>query len=655
MNNVMSTTEPPIEEVQSKNAIEVPDAQIVDRSVSEVIPTSESPATENLTAVTSASMATPVSSSQVLEPVQSTPITICTPSSTSSSPKGVDGNPNVSPHDVARPGLSHQSFSFGALPRSNVPFGGNQQSPSQTVMRSTLPISPASIQPPVPSQYMGNRPPFGYNMVPHGTASSSPGQQFQPNNVANQTMNGQIFRSPNSVLGLQPPVPMQPPRPNTAFPGPVPPNVPAPRPPLPLPPRGDLSHQPNLPSSMDSQQASSEIVAGPQPMQFQPVPSFPRPETVGVAGNPVPGPPNFQMRPMIPSPSLMQTPTQLYQNQLPGHGPVLQPQWPHQPPQAGVFQRSPLQPNLGTMPMIRPPGVLPGNTSGLAPTVAQRSDETHTDQFKEANQVPAQEAENVLDVWTAHKTEAGLIYYYNSLTGKSTYEKPVGFKGEPEKVTGQSTPISWEKLPGTEWTLVTTNDGKKYYYDSKNKVSSWKIPPEVAEILKKQQMETTNDTPTEVQNQKPLVTSVPAVLTGGSEAVPLRQAPSLISPSALDTIKKKLQDAGTPGAVGISDLNGSKLPDGASSEKPKEGNGDGNVSDSSSDSDDGESGPTKEDCILQFKEMLKERGVLPFATWEKELPKIIFDPRFKVCLMPEDNEIYILQPFKFLFATFKPR
>lgn len=132
-------------------------------------------------------------------------------------------------------------------------------------------------------------------------------------------------------------------------------------------------------------------------------------------------------------------------------------------------------------------------------------------------------------------------------------------------------------------------------------VSSWKIPPEVTEILKKQQMETTNDTPTELQNQKPLASSVPAVLTGGSEAVPLRQAPSLISPSALDTIKKKLQDAGTPGAVAISDLNGSKVLDGASSEKPKEGNGDGNMSDSSSDSDDGESGPTKEDCILQFK------------------------------------------------------
>ena len=34
------------------------------------------------------------------------------------------------------------------------------------------------------------------------------------------------------------------------------------------------------------------------------------------------------------------------------------------------------------------------------------------------------------DVWTAHKTDTGIVYYYNALTGESTYEKPAGFKGE---------------------------------------------------------------------------------------------------------------------------------------------------------------------------------------------------------------------------------
>lgn len=35
-----------------------------------------------------------------------------------------------------------------------------------------------------------------------------------------------------------------------------------------------------------------------------------------------------------------------------------------------------------------------------------------------------------LDAWTTHKTEAGVVYYYNALTGESTYVKPLGFKGE---------------------------------------------------------------------------------------------------------------------------------------------------------------------------------------------------------------------------------
>lgn len=35
-----------------------------------------------------------------------------------------------------------------------------------------------------------------------------------------------------------------------------------------------------------------------------------------------------------------------------------------------------------------------------------------------------------LDSWTAHRTETGVVYYYNAITGESTYERPPGFKGE---------------------------------------------------------------------------------------------------------------------------------------------------------------------------------------------------------------------------------
>jgi transcription elongation regulator 1 len=34
------------------------------------------------------------------------------------------------------------------------------------------------------------------------------------------------------------------------------------------------------------------------------------------------------------------------------------------------------------------------------------------------------------DAWSAHKTETGVVYYYNALTGESTYQKPPAYKGE---------------------------------------------------------------------------------------------------------------------------------------------------------------------------------------------------------------------------------
>ena len=40
-----------------------------------------------------------------------------------------------------------------------------------------------------------------------------------------------------------------------------------------------------------------------------------------------------------------------------------------------------------------------------------------------------------LDAWSAHRSETGILYYYNAVTGQSTYHKPAGFKGEVHALT----------------------------------------------------------------------------------------------------------------------------------------------------------------------------------------------------------------------------
>ncbi|KAJ8759627.1 hypothetical protein K2173_009274 [Erythroxylum novogranatense] len=256
------------------------------------------------------------------------------------------------------------------------------------------------------------------------------------------------------------------------------------------------------------------------------------------------------------------------------------------------------------------------------------------------------------DTWTAHKTDAGVVYYYNALTGVSTYEKPPGFKGEPNKVPVQPTPVSMENLAGTDWALITTNDGKKYYYNNKTKLSSWQVPLEVTEIRKRQEADLSKNNAlsvphTDVSNEKGLASiNTPAVNTGGRDAAVLRPSGVPGTSSALDLIKKKLQDSGSPitpspvplsSGIATSESNGSRVVETPikgsqnenSKDRSKDANSDGNMTDTSTDSEDEDNGPTKEECIIQFKEMLKERGVAPFSKWDKELPKIVFDPRFK--------------------------
>ncbi|CAL9107205.1 unnamed protein product [Musa textilis] len=381
----------------------------------------------------------------------------------------------------------------------------------------------------------------------------------------------------------------------------------------------------------------------------------------------------------FPVPQNVQQQTNAHYSSQPTMAPSPQASWSH-PPQAGPMQHVSFSPYPGffpapfslpvqgippavPLPFIQPPGVslmvsqveptavAAGSLQPGSSMVAESSSSV-VDQDKKSNNLDKDEGDtsNELEnAWTAHKTETGAVYYYNSITGKSTYQKPTNFKGESEKVTTQSNAVSWEKLAGTDWTIVTTSDGRKYYYDTKNKVSSWHVPTEVAELRKNQESGSTEGSATQLQDAStqgdkvsaPTNIAAPAPQIGAHDSMALRSSGAPVSSSALDMVKKKLQEAGTPmtsphstSVPATSDANGLKVTETVAKgvinkDKAKDANGEGNMSDSSSDSDDEESGPSKEECIIQFKEMLKERGVAPFSKWDKELPKIVFDPRFK--------------------------
>lgn len=530
---------------------------------------------------------------------------------------------------------SPPSFSYSVPPFVNTTTGSAQQSSSSPAVKSNSSGSSAFLQPPAPSLSVG--PSFSYN-TSHSGISFPNGQQFQPRmNAADHVAQGSIVSS--------------------------------------APPVSHSFSPPALPTS----NLGTPTFWMPSAPSFQVPPGgFQNPITPGAPGivpvlsssntavhsASVDSSPSARIGPMIPT-----TPVQS-NTALPQQNFASYPSNPHmvpppqglwlQSPQISGLPRPPLLPYPSTfpgsfplpaqgmplpsvaLPDSRPPGVTHIGAPGVASTSSAASGSQLAigswvqpelppgiDNSKHANDAGINDVAvhvEQLNAWSAHKTGAGAVYYYNALTGESTYQKPSGFKGELDKVTAPTTPVSWEKCAGTDWSLVTTNDGKRYYYNTKTKLSSWQIPTEVTELRRKQDSDALKEQlislpNTNISTEKgstAINLSAPAVNTGGRDATALRTLGVPGSSSALDLIKKKLQESGAPStssplpplsAAVPTEVNGSTVVEVAmkgphsenGKDKIKDVNADGNLSDTSSDSEDVDSGPTKEECAIRFK------------------------------------------------------
>lgn len=86
---------------------------------------------------------------------------------------------------------------------------------------------------------------------------------------------------------------------------------------------------------------------------------------------------------------------------------------------------------------------------------------------------PSQRTRAQAQVWVEGQTDDGNIYYYNTVTGESQWEKPESFQGGSSAFTQ---PAQTESSSDYPWMEAVSPEGYTYYYNKETGESSWEKP-----------------------------------------------------------------------------------------------------------------------------------------------------------------------------------
>ncbi|XP_015109979.1 transcription elongation regulator 1 isoform X1 [Diachasma alloeum] len=290
-------------------------------------------------------------------------------------------------------------------------------------------------------------------------------------------------------------------------------------------------------------------------------------------------------------------------------------------------------------------------------------------------------------VWTEHRAPDGRSYYYNSKAGESVWEKPQALKdfeaaknairqkteeasvttssaapggsidssktdkqpegasdtkettkeGEPKvkkeeapkeaKPLDKSRPISSTPVPGTPWCVVWTGDGRVFFYNPSSRISVWERPDD---LLGRSDVEK-------------MVTTVPEAL-GGQKHTRVEESSDTSDEEQPTPAKKARQEEAKEGSgIGAKEVQEEEDEADEAEEKTEKKT----IDIGKEAAIEAEVRAARERAIVpletrikSFRDMLAEKDVSAFSTWEKELHKIVFDPRYLLLTSKERKQVF---------------
>ena len=204
--------------------------------------------------------------------------------------------------------------------------------------------------------------------------------------------------------------------------------------------------------------------------------------------------------------------------------------------------------------------------------------------------------------WTEHKSPDGRIYFYNTITKQSVWEKPDALKTETELLLA--------KCP---WKEYKSDSGRIYYHNNDTKESVWTVPKELQLIKDKMDGEAGAAPSSGVTTRAPSVGLKLAPVAGLISAPPADQT-NIASPSSGTGTGSALDAAmaATLAAMASQPSSSSKQPKVQNIQVPR---------------------PMvfrdKKEAMEALKELLREKNVPSSTNWENALKMINKDPRWE--------------------------
>ncbi|XP_023198503.1 transcription elongation regulator 1 isoform X2 [Xiphophorus maculatus] len=326
---------------------------------------------------------------------------------------------------------------------------------------------------------------------------------------------------------------------------------------------------------------------------------------------------------------------------------------------------------------------LPGMLPGMGPPLVSMMHPQLT-----LSPAPASLAGSLqLPEWTEYRTADGKTYYYNNRTLESTWEKPQALlekekeaekakerltqeeaeamemededikmentnnvKEEPkeeemteeEKAAQKARPVATNPIPGTPWCVVWTGDDRVFFYNPTTRLSMWDRPEELVGR---------SDVDKHIQEPPHKRGLEDSKKTGEQKQTFLFEALSYNRKSHFSSFYAKkliLMYSGISKEEPETSLATEDSPDEEPTKSKKRKKEETKEADSEKEAAmEAELRAARERAVVplearmtQFRDMLLERGVSAFSTWDKELHKIVFDPRYLLLNPKERKQVF---------------